>query len=208
MANLLTRDAVKTRLGVELDDDTYDAKIDAALPLVTEWFEQYCQRGLARRTIADEEVFFNDVQKIFLWCFPLVSLASVEVDGALVPGSSYVLNKKQGYIFPGTMRSPVEVGTRLVVSYVGGYDVSEVPADLADAFATAVGVKAAVPTASAASGGSGAIKSIGLGGGALSVAFDTGTAIGGISGAFSVADVPVQVQNYASVLDYYKRHVV
>jgi hypothetical protein len=205
MASLLTRDLVKTRLGLELDDDTYDVAIDAALPVVTAWFEEYCCRGLAFREITDEELFDNRNRRIYVWAFPISVLTSVDVDGVLVDGASYVVNSKAGYFMPGSSRGSVEYAELLKITYDGGYAAEDVPDDLADAFANAVGVQAAVAGVTASTGGSSAIKSIGLGGGALSVAFDTGTVSGGTSGTYDVSNAGPEVQSYASTLDRYSR---
>jgi len=204
MAALLTRASVKTRLGLESDDDTYDVAIDAALPLVTEWFEAYCDRGLAQRTVTDEDIFNNASRRVYVWCFPLTTLTTVKVDGESVDGTAYNVAKNQGYFFPGSSRPSVEFAEHMQVTYTGGYAQNAVPEDLAQAFALAVGTQASVAGVSTSSSSS-AIKSIGLGSGALSVAFDTAAQQGGITGAFDVSGVPVEVQNSASVLNRYVR---
>ena len=184
---------------------------DAKLELVTSWFEGYCDRGLAARTIVDEEVFFNELYRIYVWCFPLMSLLDVTVDDAVHAGTYYQINRHAGYFYSNnTGRPTVERAYRIIVSYTGGYSDATVPCppDLAHAFATCVGVEASVAGVSTSSGGSGAIKSIGLGSGALSVQFDSGTVIGGISGSYDVSGVPTEVQSYASVLDRYVRQRV
>lgn len=208
MSNLMTSAQVKVLLGLESDDDTYDDLFTRYLPIVTAWFEAYCDRGLAPRDITDEEIFSNRSRRIYLWAFPINSLASVNVDGTMVAGASYIVNKNAGYILPGTSRPQVEEADLLKVTYNGGYADGQVPSDLALAFATCVGVKAGVAGVSASSGGSGAIKQIGLGGGALSVSFDTAQAQGGIAGTYDVSNIPVEVQPYASVLDRYTRQRV
>ena len=207
--SLLLRDQVKTILAVELDDDTFDIQIDTYLPIVTAWFETYCDRGLAA---ADRVEQIHDVQtrKIYLWAFPINSLASVVREDDLVANYQYRFNKLAGYIYPDSSLyayPSYRWAQLLTVSYNGGYLPSEVPADLALAFATAVGVQGAVTSSviAGAGGGGSAIKSIGLGGGALTVQFDTGAVSGGFSGTYDVSRAPPMVQPYASVLDYYVR---
>ena len=208
MSALLTLELVKVQLGIDPahgDDDSYDEAITAALPLVTSWFEEYCCRGLAAVDIAAEEIFENTNRRIYTWAFPIIELVSVTVDGQVYAGSEFVVNKSAGYFFGGQTRPYVEAGTVLSIEYRGGYEPEDVPPDLAFAFANACGVRAGVPSASSSSGGGSAIRSIGLGSGALQVAFDTGTQVGGISGSYNVGDVPTEVQQYASVLDRYVR---
>jgi hypothetical protein len=190
------------------------------MPRVTAWFENYCDRGLARRSIVEEEIFFNSMSKLYLWAFPIVSVSLVDIDGTEYAGDSFLINRQAGYIY-GKNGDPWlrGAGDLIKVTYVGGYehtlvppDTFGVPADLAAVYADACGGETGVSGAGSGTGGGGGgtIKSIGLGSGALSVAFDTSSAAqkGGITGAFSIEGVPTEVQNYASTLNYYVRQRV
>lgn len=208
---LLTLLEVKARLGLESDDDTYDDKMTPALNLVTTWFEQFCGRGLAARVIVGEELFDQPGPRIFPWAYPLTTLTAVKFDDTTKNVALFRVNKAAGYFFD-KGGAPLSVSPiRFVeLSYTGGYAAAAVPEDLAQAYASAVGVRAGVPDAAAAGGSSasGTIKSIGLGGGALQVAFETANPTGGLEGTFDVSNVPVEVQPYASVLSYYCRQRV
>ncbi len=204
---LITSDSVKTRLGIELDDDTYDELLPSALALVTHWFEAYCQRGLAQRAVVGEVVEDVGLKSYFyVWAFPSVTLSKVVIDGAEVDLSQFKVNSARGVV---VCKDPVLVASAesIVVDYTGGYAQSSAPDDLAQAYALAVASRIGY-TVSSGSSSSVAIRSIGLGGGALSVQFDTARATGGYEGAYDVANVPVEVQQYASTLDRYRRIAV
>jgi hypothetical protein len=195
---------VKARVGLEADDDSYDDALTKAIPLVTMWFEQYCGRGLALRTDFVEEIGNPDGWgRIYLYNRPLVSVAQVLADGYELDLSSIRLMKALGYIetkeVGSTALSQAEV---LTVKYTGGYDTDEVPEDLAQAFAECSALRCNITLPTVGSAGSSAIRAIGLGGGALSVQFDT--AAGGLSGSYNIGGVPPEVQQYASVLNYYR----
>lgn len=213
MSLLLTRDQVKAILGLGpdpgTDDDSYDVIIDTYLPVVTTWFENYCDRGLAARDYV-EQIHDSRTRRIYLYGFPINDLTSVVREDDLTTSINYRFNSQGGYIYPDFVgqSSLYNFSQLLTVTYNGGYAQGSVPADLALAFAVCVGtqgsVSSSVITAASSSGGS-AIKAIGLGGGALSVQFDSGKAAGGISGTFDISNVPTEVQAYASVLNRYVR---
>jgi hypothetical protein len=213
---LLDLAAVKVILGLGpdpgSDDDTYDAAITAALPVVTQWFEQFCDRGLASRVITAEEHHFNPTNRLYVWAYPLTTLTAIKKDGTDSAIDQYRVVAASGYVYGKNGFPRLDDADLIQVSYTGGYAVADVPPDLARAYALAVGSLAGVPSADAAlastSSSSGAIKSIGLGGGALSVSFDTSGAVaakGGVSGAFDITNFPVEVQLQASVLQAYRR---
>ncbi len=202
---LMTRDGVKAVLGLEFDDDRFDEAIDRALPIVTRQFEQYCDRGLAERVDRTEQQFNVTTTRVYTWAYPLTELLSVDTDGTLRDAVNYVVNPAGGWFQAGPSAPVWFQGQVLTYVYSGGYPPDAVPADLALAFANAVGVRSGVPSATASAGGTSAIKAIGLGGGALSVTFDSAAQAGGISGAFDVSAAPPEVQPYVGVLDYYVR---
>jgi hypothetical protein len=213
--NLLTPELVKTRLGYETDDDSYDTLLAMAMPLVTTWFEQYCDRGLAQRDIVLEATHYNRVSRVYVWAYPLVSLDAVLLDGVESDVSQYRINAAAGYYYAKYDYPWLHRAELIETTYTGGYLPTEVPEDLAQAYADCVGVKCGMtPTedaiVSSSATGSSAIRSIGLGGGALAVAFDTSasSAKGGISGSFDVSGAPVELQNYVSILNFYKRGYV
>lgn len=215
--NLLTIEDVRVRLGYESDDDSYDTLLVQAMPLVTSWFEQYCDRGLAERTVTDEEFHSNRSTRVYVWAYPISTLDAVSLDGIPTDVTQLTVNKKDGYFYGKYGYPALNMSNLILVSYTGGYPQNGVPEDLAQAYADAVGAKCGITTTedalvsgTASASGTSAIKSIGLGGGALAVAFDTGSSStkGGITGSYDVNAVPVEVQNYASVLNYYKRNAV
>ncbi len=191
---------VKAILGIV--GTTYDAALTAAMPLITQRFEQYTRRGLARRVITDEMHRHERVStRVYLWAFPVAVLTAITLDGVDADIQSFDLDAQTGIIESRALLH----ADRVVVDYTGGYAQDAVPIDLQHAYATAVGVQAAVPDVSGASGTS-AIRSIGLGGGALQVAFDTARST--LAGSYDVTGVPPDLMDYAGTLNYYRRMVL
>jgi hypothetical protein len=100
-----------------------------------------------------------------------------------------------GYYWPGAFAR---------LTYSGGYPPDDVPADLADAYARCcadyAGVSYAAGGGGAGSGGA-PLKSLGLGSGALTVAFDTGTAA---KSSYDTSGVPPILAPYLFVLEGYR----
>lgn len=208
---LLTLDQVKDDLGIAPADTNYDIAINKAMPIVTKWFEQYCQRGL--EYITNEQYLltrFRDTTRLNLWRYPLSTFVSMAIDGSLVNPNDLLINEVDGWIEYDNERE--FNAKRLAVIYSGGYPPTDVPADLRWAFSSCVGDEIGYGGGGAAAGGgSGELKSIGLGSGALEVSFDTGgtatgVVTGGITGGYDVSNTPVALQPYADVLNCYRRH--
>jgi hypothetical protein len=211
---LLTEEQLRPYWGLEADDDTYsETATPTILSLVTNMFESYCRRGLAYRADITEEVFnFFRESRLILSVYPLVTVSSVTIDDVVHSGALFRLNKMDGWIEHVTDKYMLANAASVVISYSGGYTAATIPQELANAYANAVGVRIGVTVNNVAltapgMASSSPIKSIGIGGGALSVAFDSSSSarIGGLSGAYDVSNAPVEVQPYAPVLDSYRR---
>lgn len=201
---LITLEMVKEDLGITTSD--YDEAINAAMPVVDAWFENYCQRGLVQVIDASETLTRVESTRINLWSYPINSDVAISIDGTLVSLSELLTNQKEGWIE--YLNERLFHGNVVLVDYSGGYAPESVPADLRNAYSRCVGDAAGYGEGEATgSGGSGGgdLKSINLGSGALSVAFATDTNSGGISGGYDVSNVPPELQDYASILDYYRR---
>jgi len=203
--SLLTLAQVKEYLGIT--DTANDATIEKMLPVVTQWFENYCSRGLAFLAGVVEEVWDYSGNELFLSRFPIASVASVIVEGG-GEISDYKINKRQGYLLssPYGFYAPRMNGLQIVVTYDGGYPDVDVPSDLGMAFANCVAVQAGLTPAGV--GVAAPIKQLGLGSGALSIGFDTGSTAGGTTGGYNVSGVPPMLQPFAATLDRYKAREV
>ena len=190
-APLLSLDKVKLLLGIDVDDN--DEKLTAALPVVTEYFENHCKRGLAFVEGVVEEM--GVTPRLALFRFPVDDVSELQIDGLTVAVPVVpALDKQRGFI-------RTSGGSWARVTYDGGFAEDDVPADLADAYARAVADYAGVSYSAGASTGGGApLKSLGLGSGALTVAFETG-AVGEI---YDTSSVPPLLAPYLFVLDHYR----
>lgn len=195
-ASLLSLDQVKTLLGIT--DGATDDKLTAALPVITEYFEHYCVRGLAYVADGVEEQALKATLPLFR--YPIDTIAELLIDGA--PTSyPYTVDQALGYIRLGYSCFWYPQVTR--VTYSGGYPQDEVPADLADAYARCCADYAGVAYSVGASTGGGApLKALGLGSGALTVSFDTGAQA---QSAYNTSAVPPLLAPYHFVLEHYRR---
>jgi hypothetical protein len=194
-APLLSLEQVKAILGIEGSES--DEKLTPALAVVTEYFENHCKRGLAYESEVVEE--FRVTTRLALFRFPVDEVIELLVDG--VPFSGVTVNDlTRGFIRIGYNAAQVAR-----VTYAGGYVDDAVPADLADAYARCVadyaGVTHSAGGGSGAGGGGAPLKSLGLGSGALTVAFDTGAAA---QQTYDTSGVPPVLAPYLFVLEHYR----
>lgn len=210
---LLPLDKVKELLG--LTDTASDAALTAALPVVTAMFENYCKRGLAYVADVVEEQSIVAVERLPLFRYPVEVVSELLINGvaqAPAPVAPQV-DSAHGFIYIGACgwwgRYPGYAGWGYPgnfarVTYSGGYDPDEVPADLADAFARCCADYGGVTYSSggAASSGAGApLKSLGLGSGALTVSFDTTQAA---KSSYDTSSVPPILAPYLYTIDAYR----
>ena len=163
-AAILSLDAVKSKLGIT--DTASDEKLTAALPVITEYFENYCKRGLA--FVADVVEEISPAARLKLFRYPLdPSSLAVLIDGVVIL-TPFRVDAARGFVELGYAYSwPVYPNQIARVTYDGGYHEADVPADLADAYARACADYGGVAYTSGGSTGGGApLKSLGLGSGA------------------------------------------
>lgn len=199
MGLMVPLDQIKLWLGIAEDDDTKDEAIEQWGPVVTEWMEAYCNRGL--EFIADVEEDVVPGPKVEVFRFPLVSVAEMSINGAVQDVSALRFDKVRGIIHLGCAPVGADTFPSLHLKYTGGFN--PVPVDLAQAYSYCIAGAVGVVPKVAVGGGSAPLKSLSLGSGALSVAFDTGS-VSGRTGAYDVSRVPPQLQPYAGVLDNYR----
>lgn len=197
--SLLTLEQVKSILGIT--STTYDAQLAAVLPVVTQWFEDYCCRGLAYVADQTDEIFNFYGSELLLTRFPIETVAALTINAA--PQTSFTYNRKSGYLKFGPSPGYWKESPEVVVVYSGGYKNTEVPVDLARAFANCCAAQVGAPTVGVASGAA-PIKQLGLGSGALSISFDTASGDSGTSGSYSVEGCPPALQPFSFTLNRYK----
>jgi hypothetical protein len=195
-AALLDLEQVKALLGIT--DTASDAKLTAALPVVTEHFENYCKRGLAYVADVVEEQALAARLPVFR--YPIDTVTELLVDGA-VPTYAYTVDQARGYILLQYAACVFWYPQVARVTYSGGYPQDAVPADLADAYARCCADYAGVAYSVGASTGGGApLKALGLGSGALTVSFDTGAQ----ASAYNTSAVPPLLAPYHFTLEHYR----
>lgn len=188
-AALLPLATVKTLLGIT--GSAEDAKLTAALPVITEYFENHCKRGLAY--VADVIEEFALTYRLALFRFPIEDVTELLIDGVVT--APPLIDSARGFI-----RMGYETQQVAKVTYAGGYAEADVPADLAMAYARCCADFGGVTYVSAGGAGGAPLKSLGLGSGALTVAFDTGAA----SASYDTSSVPPVLAPYLFVLDHYR----
>jgi len=190
---LLTLERVKEILGIS--SSTEDAKLSAAMPIVTELFENYCRRGLA---FDIEEVEEHPVtMRIGLFRYPLHSVDLFMIDD--IEQSDPKIDRRHGFVLYGSNGAASSVAS---VTYAGGYHQDDVPYDLADAYAKCSADFAGVSyTSSGSTGGGAPLKSLSLGSGALAVSFDTASSS---SLTYDASAVPTILQPYYYTLERYR----
>jgi Phage gp6-like head-tail connector protein len=194
-AALLPLDKVKELLGIT--DTSSDARLTAALPVVTEYFENYCKRGLAYVADVVEEQALTARLPVFR--YPIDTVGELLIDGAATT-HPYTVDQARGYIILGYVC--FWYPQRASVTYSGGYPQDEVPADLADAYARCCADYAGVKyTVGASTGGGAPLKALGLGSGALTVSFDTGAQA---QSAYDTSAVPPLLAPYLFTLERYR----
>lgn len=202
--SLLTLEQVKALLGIT--DSEQDLALLAALPVITAELETYCQRGLAYVAGVIEE--HTPGRTVTLNRFPLVSVDAITINGAPQVVDTWRMHKWRGQLTHcwGVNCWPACCESVMLVTYTGGYPPTDVPADLAQAFALIcadhIGYTVAGHGASSGAG----IKSLALGSGALAIGFDTGTTRQGLAGGYDVSSAPPKLQPYVGTLDAYKAH--
>ncbi len=191
---LISLSQIKAILGITDADTTHDAAISKAAPVVTELFENYCKRGLAYATQVVEE--FDIEKRLPLYRYPIKVIELYQIDGATQGDPA--IEKVRGFVKTGVHGPNGQVAS---VTYTGGYPQDDVPVDLAEAYANCVKDYSGVTISGGSSGSTGSsapLKSLSLGSGALSVAFETGSSSS--SSVYDVSDAPSILQPYVYTL--------
>lgn len=201
--SLLTLEQVKALLGITGTEQ--DTALAAALPVVTAQIEAYCERGLAY--VADVIEERTPGRWVTLNRFPLVSVASISINGQPQAVDSWRMHKWRGQLShcSGVNCWPC-CDAVMLVTYTGGYPNTDVPADLAQAFALICADHIGFTVTGHGSSSGAGIKSLALGSGALAIGFDTGTVRQGLTGGYDVSSAPPALQPYTGTLDAYKTH--
>jgi hypothetical protein len=195
-ADILTLADVKALLGLTAATPADDAALTAAMPVVTEHFENHCKRGLA--FVAGVVEALRIESRVGLFRYPVQAVGQILFDG-VAPSVAPTVDMQHGLVFVGhCMGYPWQV---LQVTYDGGYPQDAVPADLANAYARCCADFGGVTYVSASGGGGAPLKSLGLGSGALTVQFDTGAQS---QSAYETSAVPALLAPYLFVLEHYR----
>ena len=136
---ILGLDRIKAILGIDPLDLTRDEALTNAAPVVTEYFEGYCKRGLA---FDDEVVEEFDIEpRLPLHRYPIGAIAGFTINGVDQPAPTF--ERLRGYVITGYhgamlgrwVNDRFRSSARATVTYSGGYPQDDVPADLAHAYA-------------------------------------------------------------------------
>lgn len=216
MASLPTLDEIKERLGIDPGDTSQDEDLERNLETTIAIIERYCSRGLVLADVVEtQEPIATRNPKLMLYRFPVKEVTAVEVEStpgadvwAAAPGW-YVL-KRQGALGwgRGCFHVPHACGEAAVVrvTYSGGYDADEWPADLVDAIMRAFYYRwnDSAGSGSATEAGGPRVKSASVDG--LMVTY--GDASSAVSGYLSDAAIPPELVSVAPMLEPYRDRLV
>lgn len=192
---LISLDQIKEIVGIPAGTTTYDAAINAAAPIVTEMMENYCHRGLAYNSGEVEE--FTIDRRLPLFRYPIAAVVAYSIDGVDQAIPRYQANT--GMVW--SNRDWYEPDSLATVTYSGGYAQADVPWDLQQAYAQCVATMAQAPIAGSTPSSGAPLKSLGLGGGAISIAFDTSASA---DATYEAPDAPPLLQPYAFTLKRFR----
>jgi hypothetical protein len=200
-ATLLSVSQIKTALGIT--DASQDAALTVGASYATALLEDYLSRGLPQETRTEE---FRDVcaRKLWLSAYPVVSIASISVNGVEVGTDSLRLAKVNGFLHNTAAYWDSEF---VAVTYLGGYLGTALPPVLKDVFLSLVSSYASRGVG-AGGGTVGMIKSVSIPD-AVAVTFETSSGSNS-SGSSATGDsyVPAEIAPYAGALMPFIRFVV
>lgn len=132
MAMLVTLNDMKSYLNV--GGSTSDAFLTAQITLISDAIEAYCRRSFTQANWAQTfycEDFDGPTKELTLYHFPLVSVASVVVDGTTLDSGTYRLNKPTGSLVRVRGNYGFITGDVTVVTYAAGY--ATIPSPISNA---------------------------------------------------------------------------
>lgn len=221
MIDFVTIEDLRVRIGLQPDDDSQDANLEAAADATLAILETYLDRKLEYQS--DEQTFFAPDRSILMRRWPIdygtveliwypngapdpVLLSGPSLMDSVVPNSNWI-DYERGIVFAW----PAGVGFPLTVTWTGGFQT--LPPDLLWAWWAAFDlIWASSPTWGGGSGGGSTgvakrITLVGIG----SVEFDTSATAGSTgSGSTGYDSAPWGILpiNVTSVLDRYRRESV
>jgi hypothetical protein len=120
-----TLESVKSRLGIT--DSSYDDFLTNQINLISEVIEAYCRRKFSAtdwtQTFYDKS--FGRFRPIELYYFPIISLASLNIDGVVLDSSSLIIHKPTAQIRQKDGGS--SYGEEIIVTYRAGYETIPLP---------------------------------------------------------------------------------
>jgi hypothetical protein len=200
---LISTDDLKAAVGLEPNDTTKEALLELSVNTANALIAGYVGVDLSDTDTEQAfiEVVDNDARHMKLPAFPILSVVTLSADGNVMDPANYMLNERIGIIdFPMGIPSGARWGHRMVATFKAGYE--EIPQDLVMA---CTNIAAALYNlggtfASAASGGSGELKSLTMFD-AMSMSFD----VGGTNANGEVAGSPQSmISAWKFVLDKYR----
>lgn len=202
---LISLEELKEAVGVAVSDNSKDQVLNVSLQTANALIAGYVGVDLSDSDTEQAyiEVVDNDARHMRLPAFPIIEIKSLSADGELMAPSNYQLNPRLGMVdFP--MGIPggqgARWGHRMVVTYTAGFE--EVPQDLKMACTNmAAGLYNLGGTfASAATGGTGELKSLTMFD-AMSMSFDVG---GNTADGDAAGSPAAMIKAWKFILDKYR----
>lgn len=123
--DLTTVAAVKTMLGIEGTED--DAFLASMVTACSQAMSAYCGRTLIKEVVQEQTEFGSpsgEVRPLVLRRWPLISVASVQLNGETKPAGEYLVDKVTGMIWlvdGSGYRLDWGNGSRVVTAYTAGW---------------------------------------------------------------------------------------
>lgn len=125
----ITLEQAKQRLGIDCTDPSRDTEVQAAIDYSIALVENYCERNFLE--VAQSEEYYPVPQVVYLKNWPIASVDSFELDGAVQADVEYKLDPIRGIIYFQSGWSTWDHDSLLKVNYTAGFQV--IPTDLLQA---------------------------------------------------------------------------
>jgi len=122
-------ETLKEELGIT--ESGQDEKLERLINEASADCARFCNRVFIQETVEEIHRDVRDLKAFSLDRFPVPSITSVAVDGTALATTEYEVEAESGLLFQLSGESRVcWSGTKIVITYVGGYEFEDLPPDI------------------------------------------------------------------------------